>query len=266
MLKVHPKQRLARVAIHRGLRNTMELNYRGCAKPMVRATYRLSLLCKTTMRFTAEIHHMVREYLLIQVGVLCPHVDDMLWRCARQYGDFEFTLFGYSSTCKLPNKPLDMGADEAEKDHIQIIPVQFMMTDLPDLCSWTRRPDDTQMVRYTHASVTSLLENLRRDIDARVPGTGCGMCAYTEAPTTPRQWMLFVHRWVFGPSKPTQRTLDRWMPSIIPVGPRIVFPVRPQPSNAEEADVQGQTTLDAWLLPHAAPDMHGMVQQALPPP
>ena len=97
-----------------------------------------------------------------------------------------------------------------------------------------------QPVRYLHTSVTIILENLRQMIDARVPGTGCGMRAYTEAPTTPRQWMLFVHRWVFGPSKPTQRTLDRWMPSIIPVGPRIVFPVRPQPSSAEEADLQGQ--------------------------
>ena len=267
MLKVHPKQRLARVAIHRGLRDTMELNYRGCAKPMVRATYRLSLLCKTTMRFTAGIHHMVREYLLIQVGVLCPHVDDMLWRCARQYGEFEFTLFGYSSTCKLPNKPLDMGADEAKEDHIQNIPVHFVMTDLPDLCSWTRHTDDSQMWHYRHTSVTSLLENLRQDIDARVPGTGCGMRAYTEAPTTPRQWMFFVHRWVFGPSMPKQITLHRWLPpSVTPVGPRRVQRARPQPRNVEEADAQGQATLDTWLLPHAAPHMPGRLQQALPPP
>ena len=123
------------------------------------------------------------------------------------------------------------------------------------------------MVRYLHTSVTIMLENLRQMIDARVPGTGCGMRAYTEAPTTPRQWRVFVRRWVLRPSKPMQRTLYRWMPSIvIPVGPRIVFIEPPTPSNAEEADVQGQTTLDAWLLPHAAPDMHGMVQQALPPP
>ena len=70
---------------------------------MVRATYRLSLLCKTTMRSTPEIHQMVREYLVIRVGVPCAHVDDMLWRCARQWGDFGFVLVGTVYSGILPD-------------------------------------------------------------------------------------------------------------------------------------------------------------------
>ena len=234
---------------------------------MVRATYRLSLLCKATMRFTPEVHHMVREYLLIQVGVPCPHVDDMLWRCARQWGDFGFRLFGYNYTGILPDKPYpDMGADEAEEETFDPVTVEFMMRDLPGQCTWSVRHNN-QMVLYMNSSVTNLLENFRQGADGRAPGTGCGMRAFTEAPSTPRQWKVFVHRWVFGPSKPKQITLHRWLPpSVTPVGPRRVQRARPQPRNVEEADAQGQATLDTWLLPHAAPHMPGRLQQALPPP
>ena len=79
---------------------------------MVRATYRLSLLCKATMRLTPDIHQMVREYLVILVGVPCSHVDDMLWLYVRHRGVFSFVRSGAIRPGICKKKPLpDMGAD-----------------------------------------------------------------------------------------------------------------------------------------------------------
>ena len=173
---------------------------------MVRATYRLSLLCKATMRLTPDIHQMVREYLVIRVGVPCPHVDDMLWRCAPQWGDFGFVLVGTVYSGILPDKPL--AVEEETEDPVE---VEFMMRDRPGRCTWSVHHDN-QKILVMDSSVTKLLENFRQHFDGRVPGPGCGMRAIVEAPCTPQQWEVFVRRWVFGPSKPKQISLHRWLP------------------------------------------------------
>ena len=56
--------------------------------------YRLALLCKASRLLTPELHQMVREYLVIRLGVLSPYVDELLWRSVREWGDFYFELTG----------------------------------------------------------------------------------------------------------------------------------------------------------------------------
>ena len=76
------------------------------------ATHRLSLLCRATRRLSPYIHQLIREYLVVRVGVICRHVDDMLWRYVRQRGVFSFVLSGAIRPGIRKKKPLpDMGAD-----------------------------------------------------------------------------------------------------------------------------------------------------------
>ena len=95
---------------------------------MVQAICRLSLLCKAARRVTPEVHQMVREYLVIRLGVPCPHVDEMLWRSVRQWGDFNFVVTGNIHPDNRRTEPIlgefavpdTRGSDVEEQIEVQI--------------------------------------------------------------------------------------------------------------------------------------------------
>ena len=202
------------------------------------------------MRLTPDIHQMVREYLVIRVGVPCPHVDDMLWRCARQWGDFGFVLVGTVYSGILPDKPLpDMGADAVEEETEDPVEVEFMMRDRPGRCTWSVHHDN-QKILVMDSSVTKLLENFRQRIDGRVPGPGCGMQAIVEAPCTPQQWEAFTRRWIFGPSDPKQISLRRWLrPRAATQVPGRMQQALPRPQIVRPAAMRQTTLADTWMRP-----------------
>ena len=70
----------------------MELNTQAPTIPMV--VFRLALLCKAARALTHEIHHLVREYLVIRLGVISPVVDELLWRRIQETWTLTFTLSG----------------------------------------------------------------------------------------------------------------------------------------------------------------------------
>ena len=153
------------------------------------ATHRLPLLCRTTHNMSSDVHRLVREYLIVRVGKECTCVDDLLW-----WQDMGLQ---------------DMGADSdaAEPDADELIEVEFRVME-PKSCSW--------YVEQWHMGVygsrfTGLLVMLREEFDGRVAGPGAHMQATTEAPSTEEEWRSFVQLWVFGPPKPAQGTLDRWL-------------------------------------------------------
>ena len=69
---------------------------------------------------------MIFEFLAVRVGVLCPHVDAMLWRCVRHGGDFGFVLTGIVHPNIRKNKPIlgmcsDLDTREPEvKDQLKV--------------------------------------------------------------------------------------------------------------------------------------------------
>ena len=172
------------------------------------ATHRLSLLCRATRRLSPYIHQLIREYLVVRVGIICPHVDDMLWRYVRQSGEFSFVLRGAIRPDIRKNKPLpDMGADlDAEEPEAEeLLEVEIDLGEY-ESCSWHVRS-------WGRASgsrrVTEMLEDVRELFDGRVPGPGAGMQAIVEAPCTAQQWQAFARRWIFGPPEPKQTSLRK---------------------------------------------------------
>ena len=128
---------------------------------------------------------MIREYLVVRVGIICRHVDDMLWRYVRQRGMFSFVLSGTIRPVIRKNKPLqDMGADldAVEPEAEELLEVRFDMGSGWH-CRWAV---DSWNMDHASWSLTKILADLREDFDGRVPGPGGGMQAIVEAPCTPQ--------------------------------------------------------------------------------
>ena len=174
------------------------------------ATHRLSLLCRATRRLSPYIHQLIREYLVVRVGIICPHVDDMLWRYVRQSGEFSFMLSGtihpgIRKKKALPNMGADLDAVEPEAE--ELLEVRFSMGSYGH-CHWAV---DSWNMSHTGWSLTRILADLREDFDGRVPGPGAGMQAIVEAPCTAQEWQAFARRWIFGPPEPKQTSLRKWL-------------------------------------------------------
>ena len=180
----------------------MELNSLAPTKPMV--IFRLALLCKATQHLTAEMHQMVREYLIIRLGVISPMVDALMWQSVREQGCFDFVVSG-----SIPPEHRTTGPDRARNircekaatagdEHI-VVHVR--------LNEWIATGDTLTytlpwMMHVGEYQVTTLMEAARRQIDKR----DNGYRADIEAPWTRRQWQTFCQLWLFGPSMPMQST------------------------------------------------------------
>ena len=172
------------------------------------ATHRLSLLCRATRRLSPYIHQLIREYLVVRVGIICPHVDELLWRYVRQSGhEFSFVLSGTIPPCIRRQELLDFGASgETEPEAGELLEVEFVMG--ARHCSW--RSDSWNML-VCGASFTRLLATLRSEFDGRCTGPGARMEATVEAPCTAQEWRAFAQRWIFGPPEPKQTSLRKWL-------------------------------------------------------
>ena len=188
----------------------MELQIKGAATPRARATYRVSLLCKAARRLSQHLQRMIFEFLAVRVGVPCPHVDAMLWRHVRQNGEFCMRLTGtihpdIRPKKSIPNLGTDLDAVEPEAE--ERIEVEIEM-DMYGWCAW--RIASRGRANYFHR-VTRMLQDIREELDGRVPGPGAGMQAIVEAPCTDQQWQAFARRWIFGPPEPRQTSLRKWL-------------------------------------------------------
>ena len=56
-----------------------------------------------------------------------------------------------------------------------------------------------------------MLAMIREEYDKRLDGPGAHMQAAMVAPSTAEEWRAFAELWLFGPPKPVQGTLDRWL-------------------------------------------------------
>ena len=175
------------------------------------ATQRLPLLCRATYRMSPDVHRLVREYLTVRVGKKSAYIDDLLWWQMQHKGvSLNFCISGRIPSCIRKKKAMpDMGADldAVEPEEDELIEVEIKAR-APKRCSWY--VDRWQMGVYG-AKFTELLVTLREELDGRVPGRGAHMQAAMEAPSTEEEWRSFVQLWVFGPPKPVQGTLDRWL-------------------------------------------------------
>ena len=166
--------------------------------------FRLALLCKAARALTPEVHQMVREYLIIRLGVISPLVDELLWQCIREKGTLGFTLTG-----SIPPEYRTVGPimgrhrtyEKAANDGEEQIIVYVHMEDrdvTAGTVSWTM----PWQMRVDEPRVTILMEETRRRIDNR----DNGYQADIEAPWTQRQWQTFCQLWLFGPQLPAQTT------------------------------------------------------------
>ena len=174
------------------------------------ATHRLSLLCRATRRLSPYIHQLIREYLVVRVGIICPHVDELLWRYVRQSGEFSFVLSGtihpgIRKKKAIPNLGADLDAVEPEAE--ELLEVEIHM-DASGHCGWSV---DSWNRAYLGMSITRLLGELREEFDGRVPGPGARMQSIVEAPCTAQEWHAFARRWIFGPPEPKQTSLRKWL-------------------------------------------------------
>ena len=175
------------------------------------ATQCLPLLCWATNRLSPDVHRLVQEYLTVRVGKKSAYIDDLLWWQMQHKGVYHnFSLSGTIPSCirkkkAIPNLGADLDAVEPEEDELIEVEIKARA---PKSCSWY--VDRWQMGVYG-AKFTELLETLREEFDGRVPGRGAHMQAAMEVPSTEEEWRSFVQLWVFGPPKPVQGTLDRWL-------------------------------------------------------
>ena len=184
---------------------SMELITQGSAKAMFQVVYRLALLCKASRLLTPEVHQMVREYLVIRLGVISPLVDELLWRSIQEWGDFYFVLTGSVPPENRTIVPIRgqyhiMYEKAANADEEQIV-VRVALDDRDaTACTWCMTlPWDMLVIE---SRVTIMLEDCRRQIDNR----DIGHQAVVEAPWTSRQWQTFCQLWLFGPPVPAQTT------------------------------------------------------------
>ena len=160
--------------------------------------FRLALLCKAARALTYEVHHLVREYLVIRLGVISPMVDEMLWRCIQETMSLGFTLSG-----SIPPEHRTVGGIEgqdriiyhkaANEGEEQII-VYVHMED-KDVTAGSSSYTMPWHMNVEEPRITTLMEDTRRMIDTR----DRGYQADIEAPWTQRQWQKFCQMWLFGP-------------------------------------------------------------------
>ena len=148
----------------------MELNALAPTKPMV--IFRLALLCKATRHLTAEMHQMVREYLIIWLGVISPMVDALMWQSVREQGCFDFVVSG-----SIPPEHRTIGPiigqgriyEKAANDGEEQIVVHVRLSERKDTAgtySYTL-PWTMHIEEY---NVTALLEETRKQFDIRDQG------------------------------------------------------------------------------------------------
>ena len=166
--------------------------------------FRLALLCKAARALTYEVHHLVREYLVIRLGVISPMVDEMLWRCIQESRSLGFTLYG-----SIPPEHRTVGPimglhttyEKAANDGDEQIIVYVHLEDR-DVTAGSTSYTMPWHMRVEEPQITIMMEDTRRMIDTR----DRGYQADIEAPWTQRQWQRFCQMWLFGPPLPAQIT------------------------------------------------------------
>ena len=173
------------------------------------ATHRLQLLCRKTYSMSSDVHRLVREYLMVRVGKVCPRTDALLEWLVRVKGlELDFVLSRRIPACIRRKGLADWGADaETEAAAEEMLEVELKV-DSPRSCSWSI---DSWHILVAGSSLTSLLVRLREEFDGRLAGPGARMEAAMEAPTTAAEWRAYVELWLFGPPEPMQATLHRWL-------------------------------------------------------
>ena len=173
------------------------------------ATHRLQLLCRKTYSMSSDVHRLVREYLMVRVGKVCPRTDALLEWLVRVKGlELDFVLSRRIPACIRRKGLADLGANaETETAAEELLEVEFKV-DGPRSCSWSI---DRWHILVAGSSFTSLLVRLREEFDGRLAGPGARMEAAMEAPTTAAEWRAYVELWLFGPPEPMQATLHRWL-------------------------------------------------------
>ena len=173
------------------------------------ATHRLQLLCRKTYSMSSDVHRLVREYLMVRVGKVCPRTDALLEWLVRVKGlELDFVLSSRIPACIRRKGLADWGAD-AETEAAAEEMLEFeLKVDGPKSCSWS---SDSWHICVAGSSLTSLLVRLREEFDGRLAGPGARMEAAMEAPTTAAEWRAYVELWLFGPPEPMQATLHRWL-------------------------------------------------------
>ena len=173
------------------------------------ATHRLQLLCRKTYSMSSDVHRLVREYLMVRVGKVCPRTDALLEWLVRVKGlELDFVLSRRILACIRRKGLADWGADaETEAAAEEMLEVELKV-DGPRSCSWSI---DSWHILVAGSSLTSLLVRLREEFDGRLAGPGARMEAAMEAPTTAEEWRAYVELWLFGPPEPMQATLHRWL-------------------------------------------------------